>query len=52
MQSQEILEGDFTSSDIKHFQRGKFENPRFWSRLNEIPSFEGAAILEIGSGMG
>jgi SAM-dependent methyltransferase len=52
MQSPEILDGYFNRSDIEHFQRGKFENPRFWSRFNEVPNFKGAAILDIGSGWG
>jgi SAM-dependent methyltransferase len=53
MQSQEILEGYFESSDIKHFQREmQMGNSRFWSRFNEFPDLEGAAILDIGSGWG
>jgi SAM-dependent methyltransferase len=52
MESQEILEEYFECSDIEHFQRGKDENSRFWSRFNEIPSFEGAAVLDVGSGWG
>lgn len=52
MESQDMLEGYFESSDIKHFQRGEFDNPRFWSRFNGFPDFEGAAILDVGSGWG
>ena len=44
---------DLTKSNVKIFNRGRhFENPRFWSRFSVKPNFQGATVLEIGSGWG
>lgn len=44
---------DLTGSHTKIFNRGRnFENPRFWSRFSAKPNFQGAAVLEVGSGWG
>lgn len=38
--------------DLDYFDKGKMENPRFWSRLGETPRLEGAKILDVGCGHG
>ena len=52
MISQEISAESFDDSLIDYFQKGEFENSRFWSRFENIPDFKEAFILEIGSGTG
>ncbi|GAI42403.1 unnamed protein product, partial [marine sediment metagenome] len=39
-------------ADLEYFDRGKIENPRFWSRLGGEPSFEGLKVLDVGCGHG
>ncbi len=37
---------------IDYFNRGKYENPRFWSRLGGKPQLKGATVLDVGCGHG
>lgn len=37
---------------ITYFKRGKYENPRFWSRFGEKPNLKGATSLDVGCGLG
>ena len=39
-------------NDINYFNRGKTENPEFFSRFNSEPSFKGLKVLDIGCGHG
>ena len=39
-------------ADLEYFERGKIENPRFWTNLNGEPNFVGKKILDIGCGHG
>lgn len=43
---------DLTEADIAYFKRGDYENPRFWERFGERPSFRGASVLDVGCGHG
>ncbi|NQV19322.1 MAG: class I SAM-dependent methyltransferase [Armatimonadetes bacterium] len=38
--------------DLIFFNKGKIENPKFWSRLGGEPLFEGKKILDVGCGFG
>lgn len=42
----------FTKDDLDYFERGKSENPKFWTSLGEEPNFFGKKILDIGCGHG
>ncbi|EKD49795.1 MAG: methyltransferase type 11 [uncultured bacterium] len=39
-------------SDVKYFQKGEKENPKFWSRFGKEPSFDGLSVLDVGCGHG
>jgi SAM-dependent methyltransferase len=43
---------EFRQTDVDHFRRGEYENPRFWCRFGESPDLSGATILDVGSGWG
>jgi len=38
--------------DVAYFQRGAWENPRFWSRLGGQPDLAGKTALDLGCGHG
>ena len=38
--------------DVAYFQRGAWENPRFWSRLGGQPNLQGKRVLDLGCGHG
>jgi len=37
---------------LDYFKRGKYENPRFWSRFGGKPILKGASVLDVGCGYG
>ncbi|MDW8106433.1 MAG: methyltransferase domain-containing protein [Armatimonadota bacterium] len=39
-------------ADLAYFQRGAWENPRFWSRLGGQPDLSGKKVLDLGCGHG
>lgn len=39
-------------ADVKYFQRGERDNPRFWSRFADRPSLAGKRVLDVGCGHG
>ncbi|MCX6344474.1 MAG: methyltransferase domain-containing protein [Armatimonadetes bacterium] len=39
-------------SDLEYFERGKYENPRFFDLIGGEPSFHGLRVLDIGCGHG
>lgn len=43
---------ELRQTDIDHFKREEYENPRFWSRFGEVPDLRGATVLDVGSGWG
>jgi len=47
---EEIL--SLNKSDLDYFNRGEFENKKFFSRLNGEPDFTGLKVLDIGCGHG
>ena len=38
--------------NLRFFDKGKIENPKFWFRLGGEPSFEGKKVLDVGCGFG
>lgn len=38
--------------DVAYFQRGAWENPRFWTRLGGQPELTGKKVLDLGCGHG
>lgn len=38
--------------DVEYFGRGRWENPRFWSRLGGQPDLRGKKVLDLGCGHG
>jgi SAM-dependent methyltransferase len=38
--------------DLDYFDRGRVENPKFWSRLGGEPSFSNLKVLDVGCGHG
>jgi SAM-dependent methyltransferase len=38
--------------DIAYFNRGNWENPRFWSRFVDIPDLTNKTVLDLGCGHG
>lgn len=38
--------------DVAYFQRGAWENPRFWNRLGGQPKLHGKKVLDLGCGHG
>ena len=38
--------------DIEYFNRGKYENPKFWSRFDKKPQLKNSTVLDIGCGHG
>jgi SAM-dependent methyltransferase len=44
--------GSLLEYHVTHFRRGPSENAFFWSRMGVKPDFDGARVLEIGSGWG
>ena len=47
MQSQEMLDGYFESSDIKHFQRGEFDNPYIEREIPHIATLMRDTIEDV-----
>jgi SAM-dependent methyltransferase len=39
-------------ADIEYFDRGRVENPLFWSRLGGKPDFRDALVVDVGCGHG
>lgn len=39
-------------ADIDYFNRGKVENPRYWSRLGGRPDFKDVTVIDLGCGHG
>jgi SAM-dependent methyltransferase len=39
-------------ADLDYFDRGKKDNPKYWSRLGGEPDFKGLKILDVGCGHG
>lgn len=39
-------------ADVAYFQRGAWENPRFWNRLGGQPDLRGKKVLDLGCGHG
>ncbi len=39
-------------ADVEYFNRGQWENPRYWSRLGGKPDFRDAAAVDLGCGHG
>ncbi len=39
-------------ADVEYFGRGRWENPRFWSRLGGQPNLQGKRVLDLGCGHG
>lgn len=52
MKSDSFSKENFKEEDVQNFQRGGFENRRFWSRFAEKPVFNGATVIDVGSGWG
>jgi 2-polyprenyl-3-methyl-5-hydroxy-6-metoxy-1,4-benzoquinol methylase len=42
----------FDPADVAYFKRGEVENPEFWWRLVDAPSFAGKHVLDVGCGLG
>jgi SAM-dependent methyltransferase len=38
--------------DIEYFNRGKWENPRFWRRMINIPDLKNKTVIDLGCGHG
>ncbi|UCH88894.1 MAG: class I SAM-dependent methyltransferase [Thermoplasmata archaeon] len=38
--------------DLDYFDRGKTNNPKFWSRLGGEPNFKDTKVLDVGCGFG
>jgi SAM-dependent methyltransferase len=42
----------FSKEDIRIFNLGRVENPRFWSRFGGKPDFKDALAIDLGCGLG
>lgn len=43
---------ELAPEDVAYFQRGTWENPRFWNRLGGQPDLQGKKVLDLGCGHG
>lgn len=46
------LKFELPDHDLAYFQRGAWENPRFWNRLGGQPDLTGKRVLDLGCGHG